>query len=145
MKKFLLAVTATVLFGSASYALTDRKISVTELPAAAQTFLKTYFADAEVVYAEVDDDVVKREYEVVLKDGTKIEFDQNGQWDKIDCRYKSVPAALVPQAIAQYVETNYAGEIITEIDLGRYNTEVELSNGIELKFNKDYQLVKIDY
>ncbi len=135
---------AAILCSSAVYASVDRPVTVAELPQAAQTFIKTHFTGSEVAYAEMDDDVVKRDYEVVFRDGTKIDFNGQGEWKEIKCVGKSVPAAVVPKQIATYVSDNYSGEIITEIERGRYNTEVKLSNGLELKFNNNYQLVKID-
>lgn len=130
--------------GTCVYAAADKKITVGELPQAAQTFLTTYFADAEVAYAEMDDDVVKRDYEVVLRDGTKIEFNQNGDWKEVKCFRHGVPAGIVPKPISTYVANNYAGTTITEIERDRYSTEVKLSNGLELKFNGSYELIKID-
>ena len=144
MKKYLFALAALVLCGTAAFALTDRKISVSELPAAARTFLNAHYSGVEVVYVEVDEDAIKTEYEVLLKDGTKIEFDASGEWKEIDGRHKSLPAAVVPRQIAQYVAANYAGEKITDIERGRTKTEVKLTNGLELKFDENYRMVKID-
>ncbi len=144
MKKYLFALAALVLCGTAAFALTDRKISVSELPAAARTFLNAHYSGVEVVYVEVDEDATKTEYEVLLKDGTKIEFDAAGEWKEIDGRHKSLPAAVVPRQIAQYVAANDAGEKITDIERGRTKTEVKLTNGLELKFDENYRMVKID-
>lgn len=144
MKKFFITMLAALMCGACVYAAADKKITVGELPQAAQSFLKTHFADIDVAYVEMDDDVVKRDYEVVLRDGTKIEFDQNGNWKEVNCFRRSIPAGIVPRQISAYVDENYAGEVINEIERGRYNTEVKLSNGLELKFNGDYKLIKID-
>lgn len=126
------------------YAAVDKKITVRELPQAAQVMLSTHFAGIDVAYAKMDNDVTKREYEVTLQDGTKIEFDQNGEWKEIDCFRRSVPKALVPERIAAYVAENYPKETIVEIERGHRKTEVKLSNDLELKFNELYELVKID-
>lgn len=126
------------------YAAVDKKITVRELPQAAQNFLNTHFAGIDVAYAEMDDDVAKRDYEVMLRDGTKIEFDRNGEWKEIDCFRRSVPKAVIPERIASYVATNYPDEKIVEIERGTRKTEVKLTNGFELKFNDLYELVKID-
>lgn len=83
-------------------------------------------------------------YEVTLNDGTQIDFDKKGVWDKIDCEAGAVPAALIPGTIANYVKTNFAGAKVTKIDKERYGYEIELSNGLELKFNKAGQLLSMD-
>ena len=74
----------------------------------------------------------------------ELEFDKNGTWDKVDCNYSAVPANLVPAAIANYVKTHFAGATIVKIDKERYGYDVELSNELDLKFNKKGQLVNID-
>ncbi len=144
MKKFFIVMLAAMMCGAYAYAAADKKITTGELPQAAQSFLKSHFADIDVAYVEMDDDVVNRDYEVVLRDGTKIEFDHDGNWTEVNCFRRSIPAGIVPQQISAYVADNYAGEIINEIERGRNNTEVKLSNGLELKFNSSYKLVKID-
>ena len=73
-----------------------------------------------------------------------MEFDGNGNWDKVDCKYKAVPAALVPDVIAKYVSANYAGALVTKIDKELYGYEIELNNGLDLKFSTNGQLLEID-
>jgi hypothetical protein len=55
-----------------------------------------------------------------------------------------VPAVLVPQLIATYVSTNFPGEIIVKIDKERHGYDVELSNDLDLKFNKKGMLIGMD-
>lgn len=54
----------------------------------------------------------------------------------MDTHTTAVPAALIPATIAQYVATNFAGQVITKIDKERHGYEIELSSGMDLKFNK---------
>ena len=56
----------------------------------------------------------------------------------------AVPAAIIPEAIRQYVSTNFAGTIITKIDKERYGYDIELSNDIDLKFNDQGALIGMD-
>ena len=92
------------------------------------------------MYAEIDDG----KYEVHLNDGTEINFDRKGNWDKVDCKLKAVPAHLIPATIASNVETQFSGTVITKIDKERYGYEIELSNGLDLKFNRQGMLSEID-
>ena len=85
-----------------------------------------------------------KKYEVRLSNGTEVEFDKNGNWDKVDCNYSAVPASLVPANIANYVKTHFAGAKVVKIDKERHGYDVELSNDLELKFNKQGQLMNID-
>ena len=74
-----------------------------------------------------------------------IEFLKDGNWKEVDCKYSSVPEAVLPDAINQYVKTNYAGQKVLKIekeDRGGY--EIKLSGGLELGFDKRFQLIDID-
>ena len=62
----------------------------------------------------------------------------------MDCKYYAVPAALVPEVIATYVQTKYPGVMITKIDKELYGYEIEINNGLDLKFSPTGQLLGID-
>ena len=57
----------------------EERISYGRLPAAARTFIETYFPTESCVYAERDRDDGHREYEVRLSNGAEIKFDAQGQ------------------------------------------------------------------
>lgn len=133
------------LFASASFvSCKDVIITADKLPATAQSFIKEYFPGSDISYAKKDKELTKTTYEVVLQDGTEIDFDSKGQWDKIDCKRATVPAKLIPDAIATYVQTNFPGQAIVKIDKELFGYEIELLNDLELKFDKNGRLVNID-
>ena len=133
-KLFLVAVICMLAQSLTSLA-DDRMIPVSQLPAAVTTFVTKNFPGKNITYAEK---------EVMLDDGAKIDFDKKGNWDKVDCETYAVPAALVPAAIAQYVKTNFPGAKIVKIDKERHGYDIELSNDMELKFNKSGALIGMD-
>ena len=78
------------------------------------------------------------EYEVDLKSGAEVDFQENGDWKEVKAaRGNAVPAAIIPTAITKYVSTNFKGQSIVEISRKRGGYEVELSNGTELKLTED--------
>ena len=85
-----------------------------------------------------------KSYDVVLQNGTKLEFDKKGNLTEIDCKQGSVPAKLVPQPIASYVQTNYPGQSVKKIEIDRNEHEVELTNGLDITFNKHFKVIDID-
>ncbi len=115
-----------------------------DLPEAITAFVKEHFQDATIARVELDNERGGKEFDVYLNDGTEIEFDANNQWDNVDCRTKAVPAALVPEAIANYVKTNYATLPIVKIDKDARGFDIELSNGLDLEFDTAGKFVKID-
>ena len=81
----------------------------------------------------------------VLQNGTKLEFDKKGNLTEIDCKQDIVPAQLIPQAIRNYLKDNYAGQSVKKIEMNKNEYEVELVNGLDLTFNKHFQLIDIDW
>ena len=122
----------------------DTIISPDQLPAAAQAFIKEHFPESTISFAKKDAELSGTTYEVTLQDGTEIDFNSKGEWDKVDCKRAAVPAALIPAFIAEYVQTSFPGQIIVKIDKERYGYEIELGNDLELKFDKNGNLLNID-
>ncbi len=122
----------------------DRPVLPAQLPQEIQVFVQQYFPNQQVSYADKDWDWFGYQYDVMLADGTEINFDTNNAWDKVESRLNPVPAALVPAPIATYVNTNFQAVSIVKIDKERYGYEVELANGLELKFNPQGALMSMD-
>ena len=145
MKKILFALVAFFSLGVFSaQAGDDRIISKDKLPAEAQAFLNAHFAGLKISYAKEERDFLERSYEVVLVDGTKLEFSRSGVWKDVDCRYSEVPAAIVPAPIKNYIDEHFAGEKILKIERDSNDYEVKLSNRHELIFDKKFNIVDID-
>jgi hypothetical protein len=81
---------------------------------------------------------------VYFKNGDKVEFDRKGNWTEVVCKTGGVPAALVPQAIADYVKANHPDTKIVKIERENNTYEVNLSNGFEYTFNKKFKVVDVD-
>ena len=144
--KTIKSILMTIVIALTSLTLiscSDRIIPSEKLPAAAQSFLKEYFPDSPISYVKKEADLTPT-YEVVLQNGTEIEFNKKGQWDNIDCKRLAVPAALIPAAISEYVNANFPGQSIVKIDRETYGHEIEMANGLELKFDKKGKLLHID-
>lgn len=146
MKRLTLLLAGFVLIASSASAMTgdDRPITVGELPAASQQFIKSHFSGAEVSYAKVDGQMLDKDYTVVFADGQKVEFAKNGQWKEVESKVSGVPAAIVPKQIADEVAKKYKNRKITKIERDKRSYDVTLDNRLELKFDKKFKLVGID-
>ena len=140
----MIAICCMLSFNMVAIADNDKPISVNALPTKAQTLLNNHFNGQKVMLATIESGVVSRSYDVVLKNGTKLEFDKKGNLTEIDCKQETVPAQLIPQAIKEYVKDNYAGQSVKKFEIKRNEYEIELSNGLDLTFNKHFQLIDID-
>ena len=101
-------------------------------------------ADKKVALAKMESDFFGKNYDVIFVNGDKVEFDRSGNWEKIKCKYSQVPASLIPNQIMVYVRNNYPDSKIIELEKERNTYEAKLSNGWELKFNKNFELIDLD-
>ncbi len=133
MKHFL--VLALSMVALCSIAMADRGTSIKfeQLPLKAQTFITDNFSKADVasVTKEQDDS----DYDVIFTNGVKVEFDRNGEWDSV--KGNGISVAFAPQAILNFLNEKHAGVKVIEIDRDfRYKEiEVNLANGLEIKFD----------
>lgn len=145
MKKItaLLAAVCLMAVSAPAFAADDKPITVSELPAASQQFIKANFPDHKVSYATMDGNMLDKEYKVVFTDGCKVEFAKNGQWKEVSHKNGAVPESIIPEQIRNYVAQNHPGKKIRTIDRYRKGYEVELTGGLELNFDSKYKVVKI--
>ena len=140
----MIAICCMLTCNMAANAGNDKPISVNALPAKAQTLLSQHFNGQKVMLATIESGVISRSYDVVLQNGTKLEFDKKGNLTEIDCKLGIVPAKLIPQAIRNYLKENYPAQAVKKIEMNKNEYEVELTNGLDLTFNKHFQLIDID-
>ncbi len=124
---------------------TEKAITFEQLPAQAQQIIKSNFTEKKLALVKVETDLMGKDYDVVFTDGTKIEFDGNGKWTNIDCNFSAVPSALVPEAILTKVKELYPDATVNEIEREKRGFDVKLSNGMELKFDSNLLLYKMEY
>ena len=114
------------------------------LPAAAQTALKNFKAGVSIVKIDTNGGIV-RDYEVIMTDGSEIEFDASGNWTAVEVgRGKAVPAAFVPAAIQNYVKANHAKARVIGIEKDRRGYDVDLSTGVDIKFDTAGNFIRVD-
>lgn len=119
-----------------------RIISAAQLPEVSRAFITEHFPTHKILQAVKDG----FEYEVMLDGAVKLEFDNKGQWKKVDCEHGSeaVPEAVIPPVIADYVKSAFPGSNVTSIKKDRREIEVELDDSIDLKFDHRGRFLRID-
>lgn len=138
--KFFLLVTAMVTMSFNAKADHDQVITYNQLPQAAQTLLKQHFADKVPLIVTMDWD----DYTIMYETGEKVEFDKQGNWKEFDCRSSMVPSALIPEQIKAHIRATFPGTTIIDLDRNRRGYEVKLNNGLEVEYNRNFQVVDID-
>lgn len=145
MKKciaFALALGALSL--SPLFADNDKVVTLRELPKSAQTFVQKFFSNQTPSLVTLDNDLVSKTYEVIYAGGTRLEFDSKGNWQEVEIRQGAIPAGIVPQSIEADVAKRFPGQTIQHIERKRRGFEVELTNGIELEYNRQGKLLRTD-
>lgn len=140
MKRIINLALLVIVASLSAVAVAGTPVKTSDLPKNARTFLTKYFAGDNVRKAEKDQGHRGMEFEVDLQSGAEIDFRENGDWKDVKAAHgKTVPAGIVPAAIADYVAKNHKGQSIVEISRKRGGYEVELSNGTELKLTENGQ------
>lgn len=144
MKKIIAILAGIMAFAGVLSADNDRAVSLDRLPENAKVFIMQNFPSAKLAYAKQERDFLEVHYEVVLVSGEKTEFDRRGRWTSIECRYATLDKNLVPERIRAQVEQMYPGAEYRKISRDRREYEVKLTYGIELTFDKNFNLMGID-
>lgn len=142
MKRIFAVIATMVAFVAISKA-DDRPVTYEQLPAAAKTFITKNFANDKVSFATKDDDLIRPDYNVMLVSGVRLDFDSNGNITKIESR-SGVAENLIPTQIVTTVKQMYPDVLFYEFEINRKTYEVKISNGLDIEFNKLFQIIEID-
>lgn len=122
----------------------DKMISFEELPASVKTFVSNHFSKENVASVVLDRGLISDEYSIFMNDGTQVEFDSKGQWTEMKSSANEVLKKFIPAKISDYISQKYPSVLIKEIKNKRNNFEVELSNGLDLVFDKKGQFLRFE-
>lgn len=142
MKTKLCYTVAGIMLSALTYAQ-EVPVVRAEIPSEARQFLSGHFK-SPFHHAIKDIERNNIKYEVVLNDNTEIEFDAGGKWKEVDGKGKAIPYTFIQKQIVDYVKNQYPKESITKIEVEPDRYEVELSNGLDLRFNATGEFIKID-
>ena len=143
MKKlvFLLVCVFTMQVAMAD---NDQAITFEQLPQTAQKFVKQYFPNEKIAFTKVEKEIFDKEYEVMFINGDHLEFNNKGEWKKLQCKHGSVPESAIPAKIKEYVNSNYPDVKVLSIEKDRYEYEVKLSNFWEITFDTKFNPIDMD-
>ncbi len=131
---------ALILMGSAAYAANrKRTIDPESLPKPAIELIQKHWPSCVIDQAYIDG----KEYEVLLSDGTIIEFDSKGIWKEMKCT-DGLPVTLVPGYITRYIVGRYPKQLIIDCEKMRGGYEVKLTNGLEIQFDLQGRVTHVD-
>lgn len=123
------------------FALAAVAAAAQTLPEKAMKYLEVAFPERSVLILDS-----KINYEVMLDDFTEIDFNSRGEWTEIDAKkHGDIPRTAVPSKILESVARHFDAQKIVKMERDRHgNYEVELANGIEIEYNRDFMIIDID-
>lgn len=130
MKK-LFAISIAVLFTSASF---SQKVEESQVPSNVMNTFKARFTNVKEVKWEKEDTVYTAEF-LMNESPTEAEFNEKGIWLSTEWE---IPTDYTPQAIKDYVNTNYAKYKLREIAVMEFPVDGKLYV-IEIAKKKDCQ------
>ena len=143
MKRLMFLICMFLMMGT-TYSMADDGyvVGIQQLPAGAQEVMTKCFADKTVLTILKERD----EYEVIFNNGEKIEFNKKGEWTEVSCHTTQVPDILIPNPIKMRIMADFSNTRIVKIDRSRNGKkyEVKLSNGLEVEFDKKFNVIKVD-
>ena len=140
MKRLILALLTFVLIGTSVTACgRKRVIDPAQLPKAATELVQKHWPSCVIDFAYIDG----LEYEVLLSDGTIIEFDSKGIWKEMKCT-DGLPVTLVPMNITRYITERFPKQLIIKCEKMRRGYEIELANGLEIQFDLQGRVTHVD-
>ena len=146
MKRTFLATVLSIVFAFvavACHSSDEKEIGYTELPVQAQQFVKQYFPTATYLRVEKEKDHGKWEYEATLSDGTKIDFDNKGEWKSVDCKFSALPSGIIPDVIAADIAKRYPSQQPYKIEkeIGGYEIDIP---GIDLYYSSTGNFIRAE-
>lgn len=144
MKRLMTIAIIAFTVAATACAGDDKPITFNELPQNSQAFINQYFSSQSIALAKMDTDFMDKDYEVIFTSGDKVKFGADGQWTEIKCTYTQVPQDCIPAEISAYIAKTFPDTKIIEIERDNKKTEVKISTGIEIEFDKNYNVIDID-
>lgn len=142
MKKLITLLSLLLL--TVSLSADERHITFGELPKNAKIFVLTYFKDIPFKEVTIERRASLAQYEVVLENGLKLQFDRVGLCTEIDAKRGFVPDEVMPKKIVSTVTKYFPDNRIKKFENNGRMYEIKLEDGTTLTFNTTLRLVDVD-
>ena len=143
MKKFSVLMIAVLMAASTVWADDDiKELDPQKLPPITLSIIKSYFPGTEVVTATKLKSKIKNAFNVTLNDGTLLEFDKDGQWQRVDCGGAPVPVRMINLKIQAWLNENRrdAQVVLMEKDK-KGNYTIQLDDETVLHFDNQFRFL----
>ena len=144
MKKILILMACVLMATSAAWSAGDdelKQLDPKSLPPITQSIIKSYFPDAQVVSATKPKSKVRNGFNVTLDDGTELQFDKDGQWQRVYCGGEPIPSRMVNLKIMNHIQNGYPNTCVVMMEKDKKgNYQIQLSDGTMLLFDNQFRI-----
>ena len=137
MKRITTLLLALIFVGACAVAA-NGPVNKKRLPKQAQTFLRDYWPNVDIVEAERNGNV----YEVSMDDGSTIRFDRKGGWLSVSNRY-GFPIHYLPDGIMEFIRAKYPSSHIAYVRHTERGYTVVLNTGLELQYDNGGHIQRV--
>lgn len=120
----------------------EKIVSANDLPAVSISYINTHFEGQQIVQAVKERDDFKITYIAYLNNGTKLEFNKDGEIIHIESN-EALPESVISASIITYTHSGYPSAFIKAWKLDKTLQEVKLSNGLSLEFDRNGIFLRI--
>ncbi|MBQ7710639.1 MAG: PepSY-like domain-containing protein [Bacteroidales bacterium] len=136
--KRLSTLLLTLLFVGTCAIAANGPINKKHLPKQAQTFIRDYWPNVEIIDAERDNGL----YKVEMEDGTVLRFDNRGEWRSITNQY-GFPTHYLPDGISEFIHSQYPSSYIARVIHNANGYIVILNSGLELQYDNGGHIQRV--
>lgn len=119
-------------------------IAENELSNEMKVYVEKHFPLDKISFSIKDQDGVSITYDITLKSGIKLEFNNNKEIIEIDGNDKKLPDSVIPEKILSYIKTSFPDAFVTSWELDGKFQKVELNNSLDLVFDLNGNFKEID-
>ena len=122
------------------------------MPQNIKEYIARHFCEYTINHYDKEQDLFDTEYKVYVSNNSatfKLEFDKNGNIKKMESlnQKAALPQSVLPLKLTRHITSRFPQAQITEWKKkgGRNGTQVvELSNGVEMEFSNNGELLHVD-
>jgi len=120
-----------------------------QLPKNVKDYIDKEFPSENITFVDKDKDLMpwnnEDMYEVHFSSGLEVVFSKTGKVTEIEAaKGQKIPEQVLPTSIVSYVKTNYPQASVKSWDVDGNDQDVELSNGVDLEFDKNGKFLRVD-
>ena len=118
-------------------------IALKDLPEPVKKEILKNFTQEQIQLITAEKEFRNYEYTFMMADGTKLEYDKRAQLRKIK-KLEGVDEKFLPKVIVEYIKATLPNAIVTEYKREGISQKVELSDKMELVFNRKGKFLRIE-